>query len=357
MHILVYDTIALLQPIFTLRARPKEVFAQAQEPIFGQHGLNSLMPLERHSLERMLGGYPVMQAVKQDGYDVMVGQQAWGLFDPGRSKDASEWQFSQFLARHVLETLRTSLHTCAEILPSPAALAHIECLLLPADPTNQNLMVMNHGLSGFAGLPGYLFLQLWPGTGNLARLGPALARLYLHNLRWALTPTTQTITLGDMLVLEGLSAAFITTMFPDIPSPWLVSIRQPDDWQETLSHVARLHGVNSYDEIKCNIYGMQFLIGDAPRPPTAQPLEPDELEYVRDLIDRALTTTDARLIAAYLYGDELTALQGHPTVGLPPYAGFEFGYHLVQAYLQQSGQSLAEAIATPSQEILAWQAT
>lgn len=354
MHILVHDTISLLQPLFTLRVRPRELFARAQEPILGPRGIRSLGPKEKHYQESTFGGYAVMQAVKQDGYDVMVGQQIWGLFDPGRSKDASDWQFSQFHSAHVLETLHASLHMFAEILSPPLPLMRMECLILPADPTNQNLMVMNHGVSGFAGVPGYLFLQLWPNAGNLARLQPVLARLYVHNLRWALTPPSHIVTLADVLVLEGLSAAFVSTAFPNLSyEPWLVAIRQSDDWQDALVQVARFHGVMSYDEVKCNIYGMQFLIGETSRPPQAQPMEQEELEYACALSEEALNVTDARLIAAHLYGDELTAQQGHATVGLSSYAGFQVGYRLVQTYLQRTGRSLAQAMETPSEEILA----
>jgi hypothetical protein len=41
----------------------------------------------------------------------------------------------------------------------------------------------------------------------------------------------------------------------------------------------------------------------------------------------ALDDTHPSAIAAYLYGDELVAAHGHPTVGLSPYAGFDVAYH------------------------------
>jgi hypothetical protein len=42
----------------------------------------------------------------------------------------------------------------------------------------------------------------------------------------------------------------------------------------------------------------------------------------------------------------------HPTVGLPPFAGFEVGYRLVRANLEHTGESLPEAIGKPTEEIL-----
>lgn len=61
---------------------------------------------------------------------------------------------------------------------------------------------------------------------------------------------------------------------------------------------------------------------------------------------------DARIIAAHLYGDLVVAAQGHQTVGLPPYAGFEIAHRLVQSYLQRTGASLAEAVSKTTEEIL-----
>lgn len=50
----------------------------------------------------------------------------------------------------------------------------IEVFLLPADPANRNLMVVNYGLSCFGGTPGYLLVEVWPGSGNITRLEPAV---------------------------------------------------------------------------------------------------------------------------------------------------------------------------------------
>ena len=62
-------------------------------------------------------------------------------------------------------------------------------------------------------------------------------------------------------------------------------------------------------------------------------------------------------VVAHLYGDALVGAHGHTTVGLPPYAGFEVGYRMVQAYLQRTGKSVVGAMSTPSAQILAEAAT
>ncbi len=226
-------------------------------------------------------------------------------------------------------------------------------MLLPADPANWNLMAMNRGLSLFGSVPGHLLTEVWPSRGNMARLRPALARVFAHNVRWACAPPTREATLGDILVLEGLAATFVATVCPDArDEPWLVPFRQADDWPDALAAVAHLYGVATFDAIGFNVYGARYTAG-LPWPLAARSLATDELAYARDLIGAALETTIPSRIAAYLYGDEVVGAHGHPTVGLPPYAGFEVGYHLVQAYLRRTSRSVAQAMATTSTEILA----
>ncbi len=355
MDIVVHDTLALLRPLFVERVRPKELLSRAQEPLFGPHGLQRWMSVPMKEKER--GGYAVMQAAQQDGYDVMMAQQMWGLFDPGRKPQASAWAFDRLNSAHTLATTQALLQTYAEALPAPADLPRVECVLVPADPANWNLMMMNHGLSLFGGAPGHLLAEVWPSAGNLVRLKPALARVYAHNLRWASVPSMGAATLADILVVEGLSAAFVAAVCPDIPTaPWLVAFHPAGDWPDALAAVAHMYGVATYDDIGSNVYGSR-VSSDGARPPAARPLDADELAYAHDLIGAALGATTPGVIAAYLYGDALVAPQGHPTVGLPPYAGCEVGYRMVRAYLQRTGKSVVEAMSTSSVQILAEAAT
>jgi len=351
MDIIVHDTLSLLRPLFTLRARPRALLARAQEPLFGPQGIRGWVGVPMAEKDR--GGYAVMQAARQDGYDVMMAQQMWGLFDPGRKPEASEWAFDRLACADALAIVRSWLHACADVLPAPAGLSRVACALLPADPANWNLMAMNHGLSAFGGVPGYLLAEVWPSAGNMARLRPAIARVFAHNVRWAYAPPAGEATLGDIVVLEGLAAAFVAAVCPDAwVEPWLVAFRAADDWPEDLAAVARLYDVAAFDEIGFNVYGARYAAG-LPWSPPARPLAVDELAYARDVIGAALETTIPSRIAAYLYGDEVVGAHGHPTVGLPPYAGFEVGYHLMQDYLWRTGRSVAQAMVTPSAEILA----
>jgi uncharacterized protein YjaZ len=293
-----------------------------------------------------------MEAAQHDGYEVLFGQQGWGLFNPTRRIEASAWEFEQYADVDLLGRLSDWLRAFAEHFPHSGQPVRIECYVLPADPANRAFMITTHGLSCFGGVPGYLAVRVWPSRGNLTRLRPTLARIFAHNLRWANVPWIESVTLGDFLVLEGLAATFVAELFPEQEVPWLVAFRAPDDWNAALQSVADIYGVPRYDDLLVNVYGSTTPVGSE-RPPRALPLSAEELEYARAVIGGALDTRDARIIAAHLYGDELLAAQGHPTVGLPPFAGFEVAYRLVRAYLEHTGERMSEAIGKPTEEILA----
>lgn len=67
-----------------------------------------------------------------------------------------------------------------------------------------------------------------------------------------------------------------------------------------------------------------------------------------------IKSTDQGLenLNAYLYGDEMAALQNYPQVGLPYCSGYACGYHLIKHYLQKTGKNIVEATLLPAKEIL-----
>ena len=353
-EIIVHDTIALFQPLFTSQERPKVVFERASRSILSPDGFMSRL---QHALsDRRRNGFDVMEAAQHDGYEALMGQQGWGLFNPTRSRAASAWAFAEYEQSKILAQIERLV---TQYVAHPALAAHaarllprIECFLLPGDPVNRTFMALNHGLSAIGSVPGCLLVRIWPNPGNLARLAPVLARLLAQNVRQAALAMDGLLTLGDWLVLEGLAASFVELIAPSDGAPWLVAFAKPADWEQALADVAAFYQLPSYDQLEVNVYGSRFAVG-AERLPQPSVLDRDELGYATEVIGAALSEAGATTIAAYMYGDAIIGAQGHPTVGLPPYAGFEVGYRLVQSYLRQSGHSLAEAIVIPSAAILA----
>ena len=75
-------------------------------------------------------------------------------------------------------------------------------------------------------------------------------------------------------------------------------------------------------------------------------------EYIKPIIHDGLNVQGLENLNAYLYGDEMAAMQNYPCVGLPYCAGYACGYHLVKHYLKKTGKSIIEATLLPASEIL-----
>jgi uncharacterized protein YjaZ len=323
----VFNTPDLLQPFFTSRASAKKLQQQAQGILQGEDGLWSWLAETRKQAGQY--GYPVMEAASLDGFDALLAQQMWGLFNPSRRPEASAWAFAQFRQADSLQQVEHWLRRLAEYF-GPLAPQQLEVVMVPADPANRNLMVQCHGLSAYAH-PGRMLIQLWPSAGNLARLGAVVSRLFVQAMRWQMLQG-RTARLADYLVMEGLAAALVEEGFPDEPLPWLVALRKPGDWQDALGQIAQIYGLDQYSQLRTNIYGNVSQVGEV-NGLEARTYSADELEYARAICEQALQETDPRQIAAYLYGDEFVRAKGHSGVGMPLFGGLEVAYRLVQVYL------------------------
>jgi uncharacterized protein YjaZ len=159
-----------------------------------------------------------------------------------------------------------------------------------------------HGYTGFGGIPGWIMTVYGTADAyNLARVEAATVHELHHNLLGAhLGPGASMVsgTTGDYIVGEGLAEAFAAELYgADKVGPW----------------------VSQFDEA--------------------------DLERVKTLFRQGLDLTGFDRIRRYVFGD--------PAAGLPTFAGYAIGYRLVQAYLERSGQSVAEATFIPAQTIIA----
>ena len=101
-----------------------------------------------------------------------------------------------------------------------------------------------------------------------------------------------TFTLGEMIVNEGLAENFATFLYgEDKAGPWV-----------TKTDIETLN------------------------------------EYIKPIIRDGLNVQGLENLNAYLYGDEMAALQNYPQVGLPYCSGYACGYHLIKHYLQKTGK-------------------
>lgn len=165
---------------------------------------------------------------------------------------------------------------------------------------------LNEGYCGDGGIPGYIMAWLIPNEFTLTRLPVALAHEVNHNVRFQFIKWRNSITLGEMMVSEGLAENFATFLYgEDKAGPWVTKTDM-----QTLN------------------------------------------EYIKPIIHDGLNVQGLENLNAYLYGDEMAKLQNYPCVGLPYCAGYACGYHLVKHYLKQTGKSIVEATLLPASEIL-----
>ena len=176
--------------------------------------------------------------------------------------------------------------------------------MLLANPDSP-LLQLNKGYSGDGGIPGYIMASLLPNDYTLPRLQAALAHECNHNVRFQFIKWTEETNLADWVVSEGLAESFAAALFgEDLIGPWVSETSKED------------------------------------------------LEHFKPMISENLSLTGMAKMSPYLYGDEIAQIQGQKPVGLPYAAGYAYGYHLVQAYLKNTGKTIVQATLTPTQEIL-----
>ena len=325
MNCVVHDTVGLLEPLFTSTKPIKERLALGMKVLHGQDTDTSIFHYIKPVLDqRYAYGAAIMEASQKDGYDVIMQQQGFGAYNPTNKLELKRWVFEQFKALNILDWLKEKTEYYAQQLKLDLP-ERIEITLLPADGANRTLMVKNNGVSCFATVPGYIVLQLWPSECSLLRLEMGLARaLVIQSKNHQKRPTT----LADYLKTESLALKKSAELFSD-DTPWLSLFASTDawqkKWQKELNQVAKICGLNSYAELRTNLYGNSVMAEDNDIP-DAYIMDTEELAYAQEVISDNLQSEDSLRIAACLYGDDLVSPQGTETVGLAPYAGFEVAY-------------------------------
>lgn len=165
---------------------------------------------------------------------------------------------------------------------------------------------LSDGYAGDGGIPGYIVVSLVPNEYTMSKIQVALAHECNHNVRFQFEKWKNDITLGEMMICEGLAENFATSMFSeDMVGPWVSKTEM-----DTLNN------------------------------------------YIKPLIKDVLDATGFDNISAYLWGDELAQLQGFFPQGMPYCAGYACGYHMIKHYLKKTGKSVVEATLTPASDIL-----
>ena len=248
-----------------------------------------------------------LKAAEPGGYDVVMASEMLGILPPAQV-DESRAEAVRLLDDDVFwDACRRSVERslsrfAARGIELPRQDYRFTVLL--ANPGHP-VVRASEGYCGDGGIPGSILAWLDPNESTMRRLPAALAHETNHNVRFQFVRWRNDITLGEMLVSEGLAENFAVELFgEELAGPW----------------VART--------------------------------TPDLLEQVKPLVRAGLDAQGLAELSAYLYGDETAALMGYPVHGVPYCAGYACGYHLVRRFLEESGTDIADATLLPAADIL-----
>lgn len=249
-----------------------------------------------------------LKAKDEGGYDVITASSMSGVYlprqiDKERTEDIEKISDEKFW-EECKESIRKTLNGFQENGISLPIQEYIFTILLN-DPLNP-MSKMTGDYCGDGGIPGYIIGTTIPNEKSLKMLPVALAHEANHNVRWQFMKWSSEITLGDMIVSEGLAENFAALMFgEDKVGMWVKNTTT-----ETLNSL------------------------------------------IKPAIKENLNCNDFSRISAFLYGDEIIAMRGIEPIGMPYCAGYECGYELIKYYLKKTGKTIFEATITKTSDIL-----
>ena len=165
-----------------------------------------------------------LKAAQPGGYDVVMASEMLGILPPMRVDgswaeavsligDDAFWDACQRAVE------RSLARFTARGIELPRQDYRFTVLL--ANPDNP-VVRASEGYGGDGGIPGSIFAWLVPGGRTMRRLPAALAHEANHNVRFQFVRWRNDITLGEMLVSEGLAENFAVELFgEELAGPWV----------------------------------------------------------------------------------------------------------------------------------------
>ncbi|PZD97323.1 hypothetical protein DNH61_02940 [Paenibacillus sambharensis] len=246
-----------------------------------------------------------LKAKQPGGYDVVMAAGMLGYL-PLSETAMGRTAVKMLRERHAMETAQDTLRHClayAEKNNLNCRAGRLVFGLYVADPVKLELQ---HGYTGFGGIPGFIQIMLYPNAYNLPRLPAVVAHEFHHNIRFSYFNWDHgNVTVGDYLVIEGLAESFAQELYGEtLLGPWVTSINQED------------------------------------------------LAYSLEVMKNALPIKGFAEVSSYMFGDTFAREQGYQPVGLSPFAGYSVGYHVVQSFLKRNKIGIQEATLLSAEEII-----
>lgn len=241
--------------------------------------------------------------------DPFAGARAWHWLVPEQLTDVPA-SLMKLEAAHAWERGAAAMQRAVQHFAPYAGdipLDRIEGWLLLADPATFDPV-----MRGYTGAtdwlqPRFIVQYSEPNEYNLPRLEGAIVHEMHHLIRYKVAPwNIAQATLDQYIIHEGLAESFAKALYGEQVVGYYVT--EVDD---------------------------------------------EELATARALIGEHLQATGFDTLRAFVFGDHWAHKLGLPAVGMPDYGGYAVGYHVVQAYLQRTGNSIAAATFLPAEEIVA----
>lgn len=290
MKIIVHDTLAIYQAMIDAET------AEQKRDLFENKLLSPFKPAIATLMYADVGMLNATDAVKNWGFML---PDEFTVTPPALSTliDFGAWKKAQ-----------TALNKCSQQFANSADAIPLEEItfgLFLGKPNRAN--PLDRGYTGMGGIPGTIFaLYSDPNHYNLGKFNGLVAHEFHHNIHLSLFPWDHMeITLAQWMIYEGMAESFATALYGD----------------DMLGY-----------------YMTDF--------------DMSTIQSAKQIIANNLQAKGFQTVRSYIYGDALADAFGFEKVGLPAFAGYAIGYHVVQAYLEKTGQSVVEATCVVADEII-----
>lgn len=254
--------------------------------------------------ERVVAPFkPMMQIVPMDFA-------AMGACDINTAPSVYSATIDELLKGDVIGRIQAALEKAFQELKARGNFRFPEALqvgVFISDGKNQIHDELNHGFTGFGGIPGFIVLILSPTEYVLKSLEALVVHEFHHNVRFLIEPWPQdmNISVGKYLLDEGMAEAFAA-----------------------------------------ELYGEPY-IG-----PQTIGLSASELSKAAEIILPHAEEKGFQTARSYLFGDAMADTCGYPKTGLPHGAGYAVGYRLMKDYFAKTGKNIFDATLESSEHIL-----
>ena len=170
-----------------------------------------------------------LKAAEPGGYDVVMASEMLGILPPAQV-DESRAEAVRLLGNDVFwDACRRSVERslsrfAARGIELPRQDYRFTVLL--ANPDHP-VVRASEGYCGDGGIPGSILAWLDPNESTMRRLPAALAHEANHNVRFQFVKWRDDITLGEMLVSEGLGCRDVDLRLGSRSEVWCVTLRRP----------------------------------------------------------------------------------------------------------------------------------